>query len=370
MSSRHPATETIETLLAAAFGAPAEVVRIESRAPWAVLRAHLAGPPGSVIVKWLRDHPTGFRTDPRQVATERAALEFLAELAPPLAPKVYASDLAAGILVLEDLSPRRALDDLLREGGVPGAVPSMRAFVQAIANLHSATAGRQDAFYAHRSSYGPVDPKLDRADPCGPRWAVTRGELAGLGLALPGPAERELATVEQELTEPGAFLVLTNGDSNPNNFLVDGTDGRIIDFEFAGYRSAPSNLAWLYVPGPAWITVTDPIADRLVAEYRDRVIEAIPEAGDDRRFGTGLAATCLAHAFERLNRLPVVDAREPGNHSRVQLVATLEAAAEVAERPYGFANLAGWTRRIADFLRRRWPDADVDLAAYPSYAPR
>ncbi|GAB3432235.1 phosphotransferase family protein [Flindersiella endophytica] len=283
---------------------------------------------------------------------------------------MYAGDLAAGILVLEDLAPRAALDDLLRAGGVPGAAPGMRAFVRAIADLHVATAGRFDAFYAHRARYGPVDAKADRADRFGPRWPVTLGELAGLGLALPGPAERELAAVEQELTEPGPFLVLTNGDSNPNNFLVDGEDGRIIDFEFAGYRHGLANLAWLYVPGPAWITVTDPIAGELTADYRQRVAGAIPEAGDDRRFGTGLAATCLAHAFERFNRFPVVDGREPGDHSRVQLVATLESAAEVAERPYGFPHLAGWTRRVAAFLRERWPDADLDLTGFRSYAPR
>jgi hypothetical protein len=370
VNSRHPATETIETLLTTAFGAPPEIVRTESFAPWAVLRAHLAGPPGSVIVKWLREHPTGFRTDPRQVATEWAALEFLAGLGPRLAPKVYAGDLAAGILVLEDLSPRSALDNLLRAGGVPGAAPGMWAFVRAIAGLHVATAGRFDTYYAHRATYGPVDAKHDRADPCGPRWPVTRGELAALGLALPGPAERELAAVERELTEPGAFLVLTNGDSNPNNFLVDGDDGRIIDFEFAGYRHALGNLAWLYVPGPAWITVTDPITDELATAYRQQVVSAVPEAGDDRRFGTGLAATCLAHAFERLNRFSVVDAREPGDSSRVQLVATLESAAEVAERPYGFPYLAGWARRVASFLRERWPDTDVDFSGYRSYAPR
>jgi Phosphotransferase enzyme family len=364
VNSRHPATETIEALLDAA------IVRTESYAPWAVLRAHLIGEPGSVIVKWLRDNPTDVRRDPRQVATERAALEFLAGLGFRLAPRVLASDLAAGILVLEDLSPRVALDTVLREGGVPLAGPGMRAFTRAYADLHVATAGRFDDYYAHRARYGPVEPTTGRAHPCGPRWPVTRGELAGLGLALTSPAERDLAAVHHELTEPGPFLVLTNGDSNPNNFLVDGEDGRLIDFEFAGYRHALSTLAWMYVPGPAWITVTDPIAGELTALYRRRVAPSIPEAGDDRRFGAGLAATCLAHAFERLNRFPVVDARAPGDNSRVQLVATLESAAAVAAGRYGFPRLAGWTRRVATFLRKRWSDADVDLSGFRSFAPR
>ena len=62
--------------------------------------------PTSVVVKWFREHPTGFRTDPAQVLTERVALEFLAELGVDLAPRVLASDPAAGVLVLEDLGPQ------------------------------------------------------------------------------------------------------------------------------------------------------------------------------------------------------------------------------------------------------------------------
>jgi hypothetical protein len=110
-------------------------------------------------------------------------------------------------------------------------------------------------------------------------------------------------------------------------------------------------------------------ADELATTYRRRVVSAIPEVGDDRRFRTGLAATCLAHAFERLSRFLVVDARERGDCSRVQLVATLESAAEVAERRNGFPHLAAGLAG-SRALRRRWPDADVDLSAFVSYAPR
>jgi hypothetical protein len=32
--------------------------------------------------------------------------------------------------------------------------------------------------------------------------------------------------------------------------------------------------------------------------------------------------------------------------------------------------LAGWCRHLADALRRRWPDADIDVAALAPYTPR
>jgi hypothetical protein len=105
-------------LLSDAFGSPVAIERFEHLAPWAVMRCQLAltvdsPAPAAVVVKWLREHPTGLRTDPAQVLTERVALEFLAELGVDLAPRLLASDPAAGVLVLEDLGPRIPLTELL-----------------------------------------------------------------------------------------------------------------------------------------------------------------------------------------------------------------------------------------------------------------
>jgi len=68
-----------------------------------------------------------------------------------------------------------------------------------------------------------------------------------------------------------------------------------------------------------------------------------------------------------------VSARPPGDHSRLQLVETPESAARTAEAHRALPHLAGWARRTADALRRRWPDTDLDLtdwAKFPPYSPR
>jgi Ser/Thr protein kinase RdoA (MazF antagonist) len=83
-----------------------------------------------------------------------------------------------------------------------------------------------------------------------------------------------MTRVIASLAEPGPFRALSNGDAEANNFLVDGADGRIIDWEFAGYRHALTDVACLYVPGPGWITVSDPIASGLEAEYRHALTQA------------------------------------------------------------------------------------------------
>lgn len=322
------------------------------------------------MVKSLREHPDGFRTDPQQVLTEYAALEFLEGLGLDLAPRLLASDTAAGVLVLEDLAPRVPLPGILLHGDPSTAAAGLSAFAGAKGRLNAETVGHADAYYARRRTLGPVDPRIERERFMGWGWNETRSHTESLGVELSYLAENEMARVVGELTQPGAFLAFSNGDASSNNFLVKGGDGRFIDFEFAGYRHALTDAACLYVPGPIWITVSDPIATGLEAAYRDELTRAVPEANDDGLFGLGVAAACIAMAVERLHRFPRVDAREPEDPSRLQLVSTLESAAHAAEAHRALPHLRSWTCKVADALRRRWTDADVDLSSYPSYAPR
>ncbi len=56
-----------------------------------------------------------------------------------------------------------------------------------------------------------------------------------------------------------------------------------------------------------------------------------------------------------------------------QSAKTLESAARAAEAHRALPHLAGWALRAADALRRRWPDADLDLTdrvMFPPYSPR
>jgi hypothetical protein len=74
-----------------------------------------AGAGRTVIVKWGWAGPARARTEPWQLRTELAALQFLSDdLGLAIAPRVIAADVPAGFLVLEDLAPRVALDHLIR----------------------------------------------------------------------------------------------------------------------------------------------------------------------------------------------------------------------------------------------------------------
>ncbi len=371
-----PTVDQVQNVLAAAFGRTIRVAAVDRIAPWSVLRCRLepdadASPhPDSVIVKWVRDDPRGFRTDPRQLATEQAALEFLAEIDFPRAPRLVAADRAAGLLVLEDLAPRVALADLIRRQGAETSLPQLLAFAGVMGDLQATTAGKVELYDSKRGSLGSIDRGVGRERGLGPDWPDARRRLEALGQAMAATVAAELGRVVEALLNPGPFLAFSNGDPETNNFLVDGEDGRLIDFEFADYRHGLVSATWMHVPGPGWITVTAPFCADLEARYRRALSVGIPEAEDDRLFGFGMAAACLAIGCDRLSRFATLDARKPGESSRLQMVSTLESAAAVARRHRALPQLSGWVERTAEWLRRRWPDANVDLATYPAYTSR
>ncbi|WP_327589359.1 aminoglycoside phosphotransferase family protein [Nonomuraea sp. NBC_00507] len=362
----------VESLLSRHRPAPVTVVGWQPVPPWAVARARLDGAE-PVIAKWTRPHrgADGLRTASWRTRTELAVLRFLSDdLGLGLAPRALAADLDAGLIVLEDLAPRTPLDGLLRADGAAAHAIRLAAFARARGELNAATAGQAATYHARRAALGPITPDEDRIVHFAGNREKGHRQAAALGAPIVGRAERELAAVREELAEPGSFLALSSGDPETNNILVHPSgdpDARLIDFEFAAYTHALHDAVCLHVPGPGWLSVRD---DGLAAEYRRALARGVPEAEDDRRYGFGLAAACLSYALNRLERFPRVDARPAGDDSRPQLVAILEAAARTAEAHRALPHLAGWARQAADLLRRRWPDADLDLEAVPPYTPR
>jgi hypothetical protein len=361
-----PGPALIEDLLSTTFRARVIVARWQQLAPWSVARCVLVHEapalPHVVVVKWLRSDHNGFRVDPRQMLTERAALEFLADIGLAVAPVLVACDPGTRALVLEDLSPRVPLHDLLDGRETPAAVMGITAFARALGLLAAGTAGRAEAYYERRRALGPVDPASDREGSIRDRWEQTTASAAALGVPVSEKVAAEMASVLAALGDPGPFLAFSNGDAAANNFLVRDDDGRIIDFEFAGFRHALLDAACLHVPGPLWITLPDPVRTGLEAVYRSTLCSEVPEAADDRVYGSAMAAAAVAAAIERgASRFARLGRRPPGDGSRPQMIATLESAARAADHHRSLPHLAGWCRTLGETLRRRWPDANEVL---------
>lgn len=358
----------VQALLAELCQVPVTVERWDRIEPWTVARAHVSGFGDSptVVVKWLR---AGTRSESWRLDNEAAVLRFLSEdLHLALAPRVIGADLTAGFLVLEDFAPRVALDQLIFRDGAEPHGQRLAAFAGVLGELGAATAGEAEKFRAPTAG----DPARFAT-----LWTRAHRDAGALGAPITGSAASELAEALDELRSPGPFLALGNGDAEANNCLVRESgpaDARLIDFEAGGYGHALLDAVCLHVPGPRWLTVGDPTAAGGPADrYRRALARGVPEAEDDRLYGFGLTAACASWALLRLQRFAVLDGRSPGDHSRLQLVGTMEAAARTASSHHALPALAGWLRSVAALLRRRWPDTDVDLAdpaVFPPYTPR
>lgn len=360
------------SLLSSALGASIQVLGAEQITPWPIVRCHLKEgsivEQNSVILKFLREHPSD-RTDPKQLATEAAALSFLTALQLDLAPRLIAADLARQFLVLEDLGSRQTLLDYLRKK--PRDAEESVKFVKCLADLHKTTVRRSEQFNERAKSFAldPLDAMLERRRFLEELARDPRSFAESLDVQLPIAAETEIEQLHATLADPGPFLALSNGDSGPNNFMLGDRSGWIIDWEFAGYRHALSDVTWIHVPGSMWVQVNHQTAPELESVYRLLLQETVPEAADDSLFGLGIAAACLGMALHRFHRFPLLDTRPSGDESRVQMVCTLESAALAAQRHGALPNLAEWVRGIAVALRRRWPDADLELS-FDEWVPR
>lgn len=368
-----PPPAAVEALLTQVGQAPVTVERWDCVEPFAVARAVVSGADGStrtLIVKWLRDAAADTRVDSWRLATELAALRFLTDdLGLALAPRVIAADLTAdaGYLVLEDLAPRVALDQLICRDGAVAHRRRLAAFATVLGELGARTAG-------HGGKY--TGSAADGPGRFAALWSRAREDATALGVPFTGRVSAELTAAFEELNAPGPFLALSNGDAEANNCLVRESglaDARLIDFETARYGHALLDAVCLHVPGPRWMCVGDPVASGLAEHYRRALARGVPEAQDDRLYGFALASACATWALLRLQRFAQLDERASGDHSRLQLVETVKAAARSATAHHALPNLAGWFRRAGAALRRRWPDADVDLTdpvAFPPYSPR
>jgi hypothetical protein len=366
MAARTQAEARIEELLERAYPG----VTVEQRPryrlgdfEWSVARCLLTGGPAdtpeSVVVKWLRDDPNGWRVDHRQMLNERAALEFLDEIGLPIAPRFISSDASTSLIVMEDLHAHRPLYDLLNGPVSTDAARGLTAFADALGRLAAETAGAEGVYVRRRAGLGrPCDLSEFRVDKLAGGWREARAAAASVEVDVAPAADSEMADVLDTLGETGPFRAFSSGDAGENNFLWDGYDGRLIDFEFARFQHALLDGACLYIVHPRWILFPHRIAASLEATYRSALSEGITEAEDDRTWNRVMGAAVMARTLASLGRRILrVGQRPSGDASRAQLITIFEFAARAARQHRVLPALTSLCDELAETLRRRWPDA-------------
>ena len=253
--------------------------------------------------------------------------------------------------------------------------------------LHGATIGRFEEYRRLRSALGPDPiPQKIYQDP----WSdvrlrsITRSEIndaisayhesfAAVGIhPQPGVNEEiELVTAAVE-ENPGLLLAYCKGDQNgAGDYIRQGGNPRLFDFGSGGFRHAliegmPWRMTWgcmMRIPNQSW-----PAMERA---YRSRLTCGYVDAIDDGRFYQSLvAAGARWNIFHINHRLPdaIKSDRQRGPTTlRQQVIAWIEAFAELSEEHGQMQALGKSARAIWKRLQELWPTESRNLPYYPAF---
>jgi len=344
-------------------GAPSTILRCGVTSTVAQL-------PPTVIVKRSN---TPVLTLPR----EAAALTFLARYPRlrELVPQCYGLDPAGAVLIMGDLGvgPDYLLGNILFGPDPQRAETALIAFTRALGLLHSCTVDQQGA-YAHLcAQYRVSQRSRHRIHRLLTDLASLGAILTSQGISMSPAIDQEIRTVLADLRSPGPFLTFTHGDATPANVLCTGAGVRVFDFETSEYRHALLDgafpcLRYLY---SVWARrIPFPVQQRMLAAYRDALIEGCPAAADDTCFDRALASAGAGWLAGLCALIPsVINRDQPWGRAtiRQRIITGLEHFVRVSEELQRLPRLARASRALTHHLRQTWPESDCTLPYYPAF---
>jgi hypothetical protein len=319
---------------------------------------------------------SGFPAPAWRLYNDWAGLQFLTQVAAdtPLAPRFYAGDRAAGLIVIEDLGAGDTLADLLLGADSEGAELRAIEFSALLGRMHGLTAGKQAEFDRLRDGLAPRDKATDHYSF---QWLATALHRAAdmLDVVVAPEVDRELAVLIAAIREPGPFLAYTHGDPCPDN-IVHGSAGlQLLDFEFGDFRHALVDGVYSRILFPTCWSVNR-LPSRIMRDmehaYRAELSKGCSAATDDSAFSRAVVEGCAYWALTMFDWYSVPqllgESIEWGIATVQQRVlARADLLARTTEE-FGYLEGLGATfRTIAARLRARLPiDADA-MPLYPAF---
>jgi Ser/Thr protein kinase RdoA (MazF antagonist) len=323
----------------------------------------------SAILKRLRRKRSGEEAGRDAFGIELASLEFLGGMPDPVAPRLFGADVAAGILIMEELPPGRSLAHTLLAGDRDGAVADLVSYATALGSLHAWSIGRADEFERARARYSPsADPRPWWVETIASRRAVFLRIAAELGAATDGVDGEIDAAVRILGGEPHRGFV--HGDLCPDNVRLCAGGTRIFDFEESSIGSPALDAAYLLAPFPScwcFASVPESISAPAMSAYLAALTAGGVEVADELRLELAAAlAGWVAARGNMIERALERDEEWGTTTMRPRLVAWTERFAAVAAATGTFPVMRAIAERLNDRFLSLWPDAIVP--AYPALA--
>jgi hypothetical protein len=298
----------------------------------------------------------------------------------PLCARLLGGDAKAGLFVLEDLGTGPSLADALQGDDAGQARVALFTYAASLGRLHARTLGGEADWRRVRNAVGGIETTRERE---GARWMRENVEpfiqnCTALGVPLASGFEEDVAAIRRtfEATD-GPFDAFAPCDTCPdNNRIEDNGRLRFFDFEFAGFRHALLDAAYLHLPFPTcWCVarLPDGLPDALETVYRQELAPACSDAADDDTFflamNHAVAYWAVASVSWSLEDALKENSRWGISTLRQRHPFRLENFAARADRFGHLPALSQTCRVLAGKLRALWPAEDTTMPLYPPFRP-
>ncbi len=337
----------------------------------------------SVIVKVVNPtekapyDPASADTPAWTLFNEWAALQFLQQVlgADGLAPRLYAADRTAGMLIIEDLGEGKRLDQFLLGNDAQAAEQALLDFAIVHGRLHTLTMQHSEEFAHLRESLGPG---VWLRDDGRYTWIadVFHTAVTTLDIAPLAGVEEELEHVKEALAQPGPFRSFIQGDSCPDNCLYTPKGLYLIDFEGAIVSHALREGLYGRMHFPTcWCVyrLPDMVIERMEQVYRTELVKGCPAAADDALYYRAVVDVCAFWIMDgfrtfSLSKLLQQDRWIIAASDRQRFMTRATIFVRTAEHFGYLPALCGTMRSMLERLHALWGIDETAMAYYPAFA--
>ena len=304
--------------------------------------------------------------------------EFLSELRLPIAvsAQLIGGDREGGVFILEDLGSGSCLADLLQGSDAQAAETGLLNYAKALARMHAQTKGMRSEWsrIRARNSGSPTQTTHVGTDFLNENRQNFLEGLATIGVAPEVGLEAEFDQIATVFDHPGEWEAFSPEDTCPDNHRImpDGSL-RFFDFEFAGFRHALLDAAYLRVPFPTcWCVSRLPagLSDRLEAEYLAEFRLRSESAIDPDEFAKGVGFAVAYWTIRTINwslkDTLAADGQWGISSVRQRVIYRLETLLETISRHDSLPALAQTARAMKAKLLELWPDL-IPMPLYPAF---
>lgn len=291
-----------------------DVARLSGSGIAAVYRAKVATNPflqhRSVVVKHAPQ--TGFALDDAAFIREVVSYQFATSLSSDVrpGPVLLAYDMDERMIVLSDVGDCDTLAEMLEQADEEQHIHVLRSLGTALGRMHAGTAGREQAFnvlFARmtRSDTDAQQVQLLRDRLLSHRIRLGLQMLVAAGFDVPTEVSVTASNLQSRLLR-GGMRAFTPFDLSPDNILYASTGTQFLDYEWAGFRDASFDVAFVLAGFPLYVSprpYSDEAAGAFIDAWLREVRQTWPLLNHEDTLQARITAAMIGWALSSLSML-------------------------------------------------------------------